>query len=181
MGTTPTFGLPYPDGTDLVVQGDDAIQALAEAIEARWAPAVAQINLANNGSTIGGSLTTVAFPGTVAFMEDFSYSAGVLTYLGPLRLFNVSTSVAISIPAAGANSLVSQIQLWQSGVSIEQAELRVDTASGGVLAATYHTHRIATPTQLSAGDTLQVRAASSPNGVCGSVSLRVFPIGPALS
>lgn len=34
MGTTPK-GYPYPEGTDPVVDGDDAIQALAEAIDTK--------------------------------------------------------------------------------------------------------------------------------------------------
>jgi hypothetical protein len=34
MGTT-AGGLPYPEGTDHVVDGDDAIQALAEALQLR--------------------------------------------------------------------------------------------------------------------------------------------------
>lgn len=34
MGATPS-GLPWPEGTDLVRDGDNAIRALAEAIEAR--------------------------------------------------------------------------------------------------------------------------------------------------
>lgn len=38
MGTT-TNGLPYPDPTDFVIDGDDAMQALAEAIDAAiWSP-----------------------------------------------------------------------------------------------------------------------------------------------
>lgn len=32
MGTTPN-GLPYPEGTDLVMEGDDAIKALATALK----------------------------------------------------------------------------------------------------------------------------------------------------
>jgi hypothetical protein len=34
MGTTPS-GLPWPEGTELVRDGDNAIRALAEAVEAR--------------------------------------------------------------------------------------------------------------------------------------------------
>jgi|SRR5262245_7902965 len=33
MPATPVLNLPYPVGTDLVVDGDDSIQALAEAVE----------------------------------------------------------------------------------------------------------------------------------------------------
>lgn len=34
--TTPTNGLPYPLGTDRVMDGDDAIKALAEALDPPW-------------------------------------------------------------------------------------------------------------------------------------------------
>lgn len=33
MGTTPNAALPYPEGTDLVMDGDDAIKALATALD----------------------------------------------------------------------------------------------------------------------------------------------------
>lgn len=33
MGTTPNRGFPYPEGTDYVASGDDAFQALAEAVD----------------------------------------------------------------------------------------------------------------------------------------------------
>jgi hypothetical protein len=33
MLTTPIFAFPYPEGSDLVQDGNDAIQELAEAIE----------------------------------------------------------------------------------------------------------------------------------------------------
>jgi hypothetical protein len=35
-GTTPVTSIPYPTGTDRVADGDNAIQALAERIEARY-------------------------------------------------------------------------------------------------------------------------------------------------
>jgi hypothetical protein len=36
MGSqTPVLGMPYPEGTDRVMDGDDAIQALAERIESQ--------------------------------------------------------------------------------------------------------------------------------------------------
>lgn len=34
MATTPAYALPYPIGTDLIMNGDDAIRALAERVEA---------------------------------------------------------------------------------------------------------------------------------------------------
>lgn len=62
MGTT-SKGYPYPEGTDLVVDGDDAIEALAEAIDAKLPAAMT----AGNASipNAGGDATksvTVTFP-----------------------------------------------------------------------------------------------------------------------
>lgn len=34
MATTPIYALPYPVGTDLIVDGDNAIRELAERVEA---------------------------------------------------------------------------------------------------------------------------------------------------
>jgi len=34
VAETPIYALPYPLGTDLIIDGDDAIRALAERIEA---------------------------------------------------------------------------------------------------------------------------------------------------
>jgi hypothetical protein len=60
MATTPG-GLPYPVGTDLVVNGDDAIKALAEALDPRiqpdtpwtvYTPTVGGMTL-GNGTAIG--------------------------------------------------------------------------------------------------------------------------------
>jgi hypothetical protein len=37
MATTPTLAIPYPIGTDRVTDGDNAIQALAEFMDTKWA------------------------------------------------------------------------------------------------------------------------------------------------
>jgi hypothetical protein len=51
MGTTPK-GYPYPEGTDLVVDGDDAIEALATAIDTKL-PAALTSGLADLGNVTG--------------------------------------------------------------------------------------------------------------------------------
>ena len=47
MATTPVYALPYPVGTDLVRDGDNVIQALAERVEALLAPRDALPNFRN--------------------------------------------------------------------------------------------------------------------------------------
>lgn len=60
MATTPG-GLPYPVGTDLVVNGDDAIKALAEALDAlllgQWTPYAPVLT----GITLGNGTLTARY------------------------------------------------------------------------------------------------------------------------
>lgn len=60
MGSATANGYPYPVGTDRVMDGDDAIKALAEAADAK-----AGITAAGQGSIVGGATTgqlVVTFP-----------------------------------------------------------------------------------------------------------------------
>lgn len=179
---TSTYGLPYPDGSNLVMEGDDAMQALAEALDDRLASsAVAHIERATNGSAITAAPVTINHVGATTYMAGFNYSAGVLTYLGPLRLFIATTQVEIENGnPAGATGIESSVQLVQSGVSVEGSYDRV-TATAATLERRNVTHRISLPVQLNTGDTLAVTAACTPNGTAGLTSLRVYPIGPSTS
>lgn len=61
MPSTTPKGFPFPVGTDRVMDGDDAIQALAEFIDARvgvFASGVATVNFANTGQVV----QAVTFP-----------------------------------------------------------------------------------------------------------------------
>jgi hypothetical protein len=57
MGGTTTHGLPYPTGTDLIMNGDNAMQALAEAIDAKTLTAPGVLTLAAAGFTPAANFT----------------------------------------------------------------------------------------------------------------------------
>lgn len=61
MGSQTASGYPYPTGTDRVMDGDDAIKALAEAVEARLRVSAAGLVVVNVNAAINGS-TAVTFP-----------------------------------------------------------------------------------------------------------------------
>lgn len=182
MATTPIYGLPYPAGTDKILEGDDAMQALALAVEdrIRSSSGVAQLELANNGSTLTASAVTINHLGAQTFMAGFSYAGGVLTYAGPLRLFIVATEVEVQVASAGTIAIESAVYLLRNGVSIAGSfdDIQIPTAT---LEGRQVVHRITTPVQLTTGDTLGVTASCSPNGTAGLTGLRVYPIGPSAS
>lgn len=74
MATT-VGGLPYPVGTDKVVDGDDAIKALAEAVDARPYAALRRTTAL---SIIAGTVVLNDNFDSVA-ARNFTHAAGVLT------------------------------------------------------------------------------------------------------
>lgn len=60
-GTTPNFALPFPTGTDLVRDGDNAIQALAEAVDALL-PRMAYGATSHVGAADAMRVQTVTYP-----------------------------------------------------------------------------------------------------------------------
>lgn len=60
MGDTTEHGLPYPVGTDRVMDGDNAIQALAEAIDTAMLSDTGQVTAAAAGFTILPGFNTLA-------------------------------------------------------------------------------------------------------------------------
>lgn len=176
MGTTTNYGLPYPEATDLVIQGDDAIQALAEAVDSKleWSPAA--IFPRTESPAAVGSTAAVAW-GSAALLAGFTYDTPTLTYTAaPQRLFIVDAEVSITI--SGAASLGSYVELRLNGNGFAASEDVIDI-DGATMGVRRVTHRISTPVRLSMGDDLDVTASAGPAGVLGMVGLRVYPIGPA--
>jgi hypothetical protein len=176
MGTTTNYGLPYPEGTDFVIAGDDAMQALAEAVDDRLytGSTVAQIEPAESPSSTGAD---VDFNGTQTVMNGFSYSTGLLTYLGPARTFMIAAEVEIL--NGGATTAEQVATLFVSGVGVAGSTDRIDSAS--TVTERRHTHRLVIPRTLSYGDTVKVSTTATPAGSIGVASLSVYPIGPATS
>lgn len=184
MGTTSEFALPYPEGSGLVIQGDDAIQALAEAVEAkiRWDDGILQIEPADSASTANGD--PVVFPGTQSLTAGFTAGSGYVTYSGPLRLFHVYAEVAITTAGTNLAHVSSTLILRYNGVTdiAGSYDDLVSQTSGpvGTIQTRTVVHKISVPAALSPGDSLAVHAFSTPSsGAIGNTSMRIYPIGPA--
>jgi hypothetical protein len=90
-GTTPN-GLPYPTGTDLVRDGDNAIKALADAVDTRLGWAYVRYILAYPTSDVNGDLTVVIDPPLPKAVEGFmfSYQQGGAPYFASMNASNTA-------------------------------------------------------------------------------------------
>ena len=79
MATT-TDGLPYPVGTDPVTQGDDAIKALADAVQLRGFGKYAQYGRSN--LAVSGGNVRLDFPKRFAAVPVL-FQCGAATTAGP--------------------------------------------------------------------------------------------------
>lgn len=178
MGTTSTYGLPYPEGGDLVIGGDDAIQALAEAVEARmYASPIAYVALTDHGGALDDVDGAIVLTGAVS-MSGFTFDGTTLTYTGGSCLFLVAAQVDISITDADPSkrshaSIVHNFNT--SAPPVTSFDVTIYDAPG---VARHCTHNLVVPLALEPGNTLQVHAWADPAGVLGDVGLRVYPIGP---
>jgi hypothetical protein len=181
MGTTANLDLPYPEPTDRARNGSVAIRALAEAVEDRTysGSTVAQIELANSGVATGSFAT---FPGTQTLLVGFTYAAGVLTYSGPDRTFMVAATVEVVTAGTDLSSASSTVTLRRNGVNQVATHDQVDSVdSAGTIQRREVVHTLTLPLSLTAGDQIDVLAAAVPAATVGVTSIRVYPIGPALS
>jgi hypothetical protein len=183
MGTTSNLGLPYPEESNLVIEGDDAIQALAEALDTALDPnsALIVMDRASSGAAIGGTPVVIPIPGTALGLVGFTYDSGVFTYTGSKsRTFMVDVEVEITTGSGGGTtSAESALTLYVNGTSdIAGSYDRVQHTTTTVQQRA-KTHRITTPVQLAPGHTSHVSGSCSPAGTVGVVGVRVYPIGPA--
>lgn len=179
MGATSAFDLPYPEGGDLVIEGDDAIQALAEAVEARMNPNMAYVTVDPAESALGISgATEVDFPGA-ADLVGFSGAGLVFTYAGGgSRYFIVSASVEVEVASAGSEFLSSTVEVHYDGAARSISHDQV-AHTGATLASRKVTHNISVPIHIVDGHPVTVYAyASGGTGTLGVTSLRIYPIGP---
>lgn len=98
MGNT-TRGLPWPNGTDYVVNGDDAIRALAEKLDVvgTYTPGMTNVTLGNG--TITGRWWAVGG----ALLGDAVLTFGTTT--------TISSPVFIAPPAAALPALITYASL----------------------------------------------------------------------
>lgn len=181
MTTTPKLGLPYPEDTGYVINGDDDIEALANAIEARLtAPGVLQVEMANVGAALGAGPQAVPFPGSVSLIDGFTFD-GTVTYTGKTRFFMVAATVNIQTgaPLEAVSSFVEcrlnhvTTAVWGSYDQV------VSTTTGSKLDREV-VHNLAFPIRLASGNTLEFVAGASPAATLGLTALRVMPMGPEL-
>jgi hypothetical protein len=183
MGTTPNLDLPYPEGTDLVIGGDDAIQALAEALDASLNPNSALIVMerANSGAALGSTPVAIPIPGTALGLVGFTYDSGVFTYTGAKsRTFMIDVEVQITNGSGGGTvSAESTLTMYVNGSTAIAGSYDKVQHTGTTVEQRSTSHRITTPAQLATGNTFHVSGSCSPAGTIGVVGVRVYPIGPA--
>jgi hypothetical protein len=114
-GSTPKYEFPYPTGTDRVMDGDNAMQALAEAVEARVA-ALPIIDLRRPAAGVNLPLNSNAV------LITHSYTST----LPELTLFLYTVQVNISVSDAG----VMVAELYLDNVNIGGAQIRPPASTG---------------------------------------------------
>jgi hypothetical protein len=129
-GTTPTLGFPYPDGGDLVRDGDDVIKALALAVEAAMTaapPAWTTITLNANYTPRAGyhvPAYRVLSDGTVQLRGGITKSSAIITADSPFTLPVAARPVAAVSMAVGTtrasgvvNITVGRLDIATTGVA----------------------------------------------------------------
>jgi len=162
MGTTPTFGFPYPDGSDLVISGDDVIEALAtkldDVLKPRWFIASAP--------TGAGGFTGAVVPGyvggAVSTGPDWTWDgAGSFTFSGSAPRWHI-VSAGASVYYDGLNSLSLQVN---GAVVVKSFE----GAPAGAGSVRNKPHSISVPILLNPSDVVRLSAEVS-DGAFGSAA-----------
>lgn len=175
MGTTPIYGLPYPEGSGLVIQGDDDMQALAEAVEAE----LAEIRTRSFISMDAGPAQTFGVGGGVLEFSGGSMStdwthdgAGTFTFSGPNTWFIASLRVNMGPNTAAMRSTVV---LSIAGAAVQISDMAAAAAGGTDYAR--HTHGITLPFRIEAPQQVQVQVSATGTAVpVSSRSLRLVSL-----
>lgn len=125
MGTT-DLGFPYPGGGDFVIDGDDAMEALATALN-DFCAATSVLNASAQAIATGTDTVVTWAPGSSTLGSDFHFSGDNkrLHYTGVGRWFLVSVRGTWSSYAAGdSRKLIAQAH---TGLSYGDASSYIDT------------------------------------------------------
>jgi len=114
-GTTPKYALPYPTGTDRVMDGDNAMQALAEAIEGTIA-GLPIIDLRRPAANVNLPLNVDAVAITYAYTSTRP----------ELTVFAYALQINISVSDSGAITAT----LFLDNVAIGNALIRPPASTG---------------------------------------------------
>lgn len=130
MATTPIFAIPYPVGTDRVMDGDNAMQALAERVETILAPTGTPLPYQNGWHDYGSGYEAATYQriGRLVVLQGLASPAGStslgictlppgfrpagtvlasgLTDFGPQRLDILTTGAISASSTASVNFLV---------------------------------------------------------------------------
>lgn len=95
MGTTPNFSFPYPEPTDLVRDGAQNFEDLADAVDSTiFNLPAGGLELIADGTFSGASLSLTGIPGTFKELLFKGYGISTGTNAGMLfRVNNLSTSI----------------------------------------------------------------------------------------
>src|SRR4029077_1305740 len=104
-GTTAAKGLPYPLGTDRVMDGDDQIRKLAQAVD----------NMVQAGN-IGVNVTTGGTPAQVVVVFPVPYASPPTVVASP-RQANANTAVAVSVDVATATQVAISLVRSSAGTT----------------------------------------------------------------
>lgn len=111
MATTPVLALPYPIGTDRIMDGDNVIQALAERIEARLPRGYMQrADLTANLGPFATRGDAAGLTMTVSLTAGRWYRARVRGYAG-ITVANGRAGVFLMLDG-------TQIHGWQEDISV---------------------------------------------------------------
>src|SRR5262245_21823500 len=123
--TTPTNGLPYPVGTDRVMDGDDAIAALALALDPPWVALPLGANMsARAGFAVPGcrlvGTRKVELRGGVQKTTAFAN----VDVLGTLPA-NMRPTIQAQLPIAGARTATPATVAWRLDVAATTGVLTI--------------------------------------------------------
>jgi hypothetical protein len=113
-GATPTFGFPYPTGTDRVMDGDNAIEALARAIESVLVARGFPGSLTVPGNISGGAALTVPGAATVGSL----HSGSILSNGGSGEITTLYGGGGLAIAQGGVATHPNGVVLWVSGAGL---------------------------------------------------------------
>lgn len=171
MGTTASYGLPYPEATDLVINGDDAIQALAEATEAAFHASICKADVVGPDPIVpgGAGLDFGTLTATASFSE---VSAGVIAYTGATRWHHVNARVSATTISTDFNL---SLGVWHNGVAVAGHVSRSFPAT-----LQFANTVVSTLLLLQDGDTLQLYADPTDTVTTVNGTLDVFSISPGV-
>lgn len=123
MGTT-AFGFPFPEGGDLVIAGDDAMEALANALQSFLTPKFINTSGGSGAVPVGGWVT-IQYAAHYYSAEFQTADQQTYTYNGPTRLFQLSAGAVLATTAAG-NESSKDLRLLVNGASARDTSTLAD-------------------------------------------------------